>query len=355
MSDPALGVDVIRATYVLEPVAAADELAELVSIGVPWGPAAARAVVVAEEPIVDARGRVTLGFPLEFWGDDVTLLLSTVIAGEMADRADVTACRLVGLDLPAGLFSGPAFAAPDRFLVGATLAPAAGASPRDLGTVAADLVRGGVDVIVDPVALADPPWCPLEDRVAAVAGCTPDDVPYFANLTGNAGTLMHRAATAIDMGAGGLVVEPGIQGLDAVRLLREADLGVPLLAHRVGFAPWLRSERFGVAPDALAGLLRLIGADCVMCGAVGGSRAGRPEEVMAQVLACRVPIEGGSVPASVAVLDGIAEPAAVAAEVERLAGTGLMVLLDHQAYRYPGGVEAAIRGTVEALDLFEQA
>jgi len=343
----------IRATYLLDPPGAAPALAELASIGVPWGPGAARAQVLDVAAGEGAGARVTLGFPVEFWGDDLTLLLSTIVAGEIPDQREVTMCRLVGLDLPDGLLPGPAFAAPDDILLGALLAPAAGVTPKDLGSVAADLTRGGVDVIVDPVPLADPPWCPIEERVAEVTARVPGEVPYFVNITGNSGTVMHRAAVAIDMGAGGLVVHPATQGLDIVRLLREADLGVPVLAHRVGFSAAFRSERFGVEPAVLAGLLRLAGADCVMCGAVGGARSGSPEEVAAQVAACREPLGGVDVPAAVAVLDGGLEPSTAVGQVQRLDGKGLMVLLDSAAYQHPGGIEAAVRETNEGLAVFE--
>jgi ribulose 1,5-bisphosphate carboxylase large subunit-like protein len=152
------------------------------------------------------------------------------------------------------------------------------------------------------------------------------------------------------MGAGGLVVNAGVQGLDTVRLLREADLGVPLLAHRAGFASWLRSERFGVAPAVLARLLRLAGADVVMCGAIGGTRAGTPDDVIGQVAACREPLGHGSIPAAVALLDGGLDPGGAVAQIQRLDGTGLLVLLDASAYLSPGGIEAAVRGTVESLE-----
>ena len=342
----------IRATYLLDPADRAPALAELASVGVPWGSPAARAQVLAVEPGRRTGGRVTIGFPVELWGDDLTLLLSTVVAGELLDRADLTACRLVALELPDGLLPGPAFAAPDGVLVGAVLAPAAGASPRDLASVAADLARGGVDVIVDPVPLADPPWCSIEDRVAEVTSSIPNEVSYFVNITGNSGQVMHRATVAVDMGAGGLVIHAGTQGLDAVRLLREADLGVPVFAHRVGFTAWTRNPAFGVTPAVLAQLLRLAGADCVMCGAFGGSRADSPDDVQAQVDACREPL-GGNVPASVAVLDGGLDPGTAAGQLQRLDGGGFLVLLDAAAYQHPGGIEAAVRGTVESLRVFE--
>jgi ribulose 1,5-bisphosphate carboxylase large subunit-like protein len=69
------------------------------------------------------------------------------------------------------------------------------------------------------------------------------------------------------------------------------------------------------------------------------------EEVRAQIAACHM-----ERPRSVAVLGGGVGPANAAEQV-RLAGTasGVMVLLGSAAYAHPGGVEAGVRATVEAV------
>jgi hypothetical protein len=56
------------------------------------------------------------------------------------------------------------------------------------------------------------------------------------------------------------------------------------------------------------------------------------------------------VPHSIAVLGGGVGPANSAEQVDR-AGVrdGVMVLLGSEAYRHPGGVEEAVRATVEAV------
>ena len=67
------------------------------------------------------------------------------------------------------------------------------------------------------------------------------------------------------------------QGLDSLRALREADLGVPIFAHRVGAAMWARGPSFGVAPQVIAELTRLCGADFVQVGSFTGSVYDEPE------------------------------------------------------------------------------
>ena len=51
----------------------------------------------------------------------MSLTPATSLAGEWADSAAFARCRLVELELPAGLLPGPAFAAPDEVLVSGTV------------------------------------------------------------------------------------------------------------------------------------------------------------------------------------------------------------------------------------------
>src|SRR5213080_291672 len=129
---------VIRAIYELDPPEAAETLALIESVGRADGPEHVRGKVVARE-----AGRAVLEFPEKNWGGDVTLLVSSLLAGEWADSAAFTRCRLVELELPAGLLPGPAFAAPDEVLVGAIVKPSLGLSSGEFASIAAALAAGG--------------------------------------------------------------------------------------------------------------------------------------------------------------------------------------------------------------------
>src|ERR671924_560689 len=122
---------VIRVTYEIEPTEAAETLALIESVGRADGPEHVRGRVVA----VDGS-RATLEFPEENSGGDVTLLVSSLIAGEWADSAAFRRCRLVEAEWPQGLLPGPAFEAPDGILVGAIVKPSLGLSPVEFAEVA---------------------------------------------------------------------------------------------------------------------------------------------------------------------------------------------------------------------------
>jgi 3-oxoisoapionate-4-phosphate transcarboxylase/hydrolase len=336
---------VLRATYELAPPEAAETLALIESVGRADGPEHVRARVVECE-----HGRAVLDFPETNWGRDVTLLVSSLVAGEWADASVFTRCRLVDVAWPHGLLPGPAFEAPARVLVGAIVKPSLGLTPAEVAATAAQLAAGGADLVKDDELLGNPEWCSLEDRVREVATVLPQDVKYAANVTGPAESLLERAARAVELGAGALMLNAFAQGLDSLRALRDAELGVPLFAHRVGAALWARNEGFGVAPAVLAELTRLCGADYVQVGSFTGSVYDRPDEVRAQIDACRHTTDG--VNRAVAVIGGGVGPENAAAQLEAV-GTalGTMLLLGSAAYTN-GSPEASVRAVRAVADRY---
>lgn len=285
-----------------------------------------------------------LEFPVENWGGDVTLLVSSLFAGEWADAAGFARCRLVDVEMPAGLLPGPAFDAPGGVLVGAIVKPSLGLDPAEVAATAALLAAGGADLIKDDELLGNQGWCPLEERVRAVAAALPDGVLYAANVSGPVESLLGRAARAVELGATALMVNAFAQGLDSVRALRAAELGVPVFAHRVGAALWARNSRLGVAPAVIAKLTRLCGADYVQVGSFTGSVYDSPDDVRAQIAACHA-----SAPRSVAVIGGAVGPDNAAEQLAAAgARSGLMLLLGSAAYA-AGSPEDAVRATVEAV------
>ena len=333
---------VIRAEYALAPGGRADALAMEASLGMPEGPGFVRGRVVAE-----GGGLAVLEFPAANWGPNLPMLLSSLVAGEGGEGRSFDRVRLVGLDLPPGLLPGPAYAAPGDIGVGAIVKPSLGLLPAEVAEVAVALAAGGARLVKDDELLGDPDWCPLDRRVEAVAAALPRSVVYCANVTGPVDGLVARARRVVDLGATGVMVNAFAAGLDAVRALRDAGLGVPIFAHRVGSGPWARNDRFGVTGAVLARLTRLAGADYVQVGAFGGKLFDSDDEVRAQLDAVRGPLDGAVAP--VAVIGGGIGPGNARAQAEAAGGTGLLMLLGSAAYHHPGGVEAGVAATCAAL------
>jgi ribulose 1,5-bisphosphate carboxylase large subunit-like protein len=292
-------------------------------------------------------GLVVLDLPEDNWGADVSLLLSSLVAGEVTEVRRLSRCRLVDLDVPAGLLPGPAIGASSAVTVGVIVKPPLGLSPPEVADVVRAAVAGGAGFVKDDETLGDPPWCPLADRVRAVAKALEPGVAYCPNVTGPPPSLVDRARMAVDLGATGVLLNPFGQGLGGLVELRQADLGVPIFAHRAGSGPWARNPSFGPTGAVLARLLRRCGADYVVAGGFGGTLFEDDDEVRANLAAIRGPLPG--VRPAVAALGGGLGPDDVARQVSLAGGGGLLVLLGSRAYAYRGGLEAAVRRAVAVL------
>lgn len=339
-------MSVLRATYELEPEGTADAFAVEESTGMEGGPDFVRARVVQE-----GGGRAVVEFPAANWGDNVALLVSSLVAGEATEDRAFTRCRLVELELPEGLLPGPAVGGRPGVVVGVIVKPSLGLSPGAVAGVVAAATGAGARFVKDDELLGDPEWCPLEERVKAVADVLPDGATYCANVTGPAETLVERAGRVVESGATGLMVNAVAQGLGGLLALRRAGLGVPILVHRAGSGPWTRNGPFGVSGAVLTRIFRWCGADVVIAGAFGGKLFETDEQVLANLAAGHEPLAGGVRPCLVALGGGIGGDNAVA-QVDAAGGPGaggLVLLLGSRAYGRPGGIAGGVAEVVEAL------
>jgi ribulose-bisphosphate carboxylase large chain len=349
---------VIRVTFELEPPGSAEALAVEMSLGLPDGPSSVRGRVVADD-VVD--GRCVIELPASNWGRNVPMLVSALVAGEGVETRAFTRCRLVGLELPDGLLPGPALGAgallPGTGVggvgvgVGVILKPSLGLTPAECASIASTVTRAGAVLVKDDELLGDPAWCPLEERVRAVAAAVHPSAVYCPNVTGPTAGLVERAQRVVELGATGVMVNAFAQGLDSVLALRDAQLGVPVFAHRVGSGPMARGDRFGVSGAVLVSLTRWCGADFVQVGAYGGKLFDSDGDVDAQLAAARSPSLAGHPLPSVAVLGGGIGPANAASQAARAGGSGVLLLLGSAAYLDPRGLGDAVRATVESLSI----
>ncbi len=335
----------IRATYEIEPPGAAETVAVRESIGMEGGPSWVRGRVVAE-----GDGRAVVEFPEANWGTNVALLMSALVAGEGGETGAITRCRLIDLELPDRFLPGPTFgpsAQAEPVGIGVIVKPSLGLTPLEVGEVARAAVAGGAVFIKDDEILGDPEWCRLDERVRVVAKALEPGVVYCPNITGPSPTLLDRARRVVDLGATGVMVNAFAQGLDSVLALRQAEIGVPILAHRAGSGALTRNGRFGARGAVLARLCRLCGADYWIVGAFGGSLFEPDDEVRANVEALRGPC--GSAGAAIAAFGGGLGAGNVAAQASRVRGPGLLMLVGSQAYGHPGGIEGGVRAAVETV------
>ncbi len=160
-----------------------------------------------------------------------------------------------------------------------------GRTSRELADLAKTFVRAGVDVIKDDHGLVDQSPAPFLDRVTAVGTAvaaanadTGGRTAYFPNVTGPVDRLEERLDHVVAVGCPGVLVCPGLMGLDVMRTIASGPRPLAIMAHPTHsqVAP---GRREGIAPAVLYGTLyRVAGADIAVYVNAGGRFAWPVEE-----------------------------------------------------------------------------
>ena len=243
------------------------------------------------EPAAGGGWLANIAYPLDATTTELAQLLN-VAYGNVSLMNGV---RLVGLNLSAAVLRslpGPRFGirgiramagARGRPLVSAAIKPI-GLSSRELARQAAAFARAGVDVVKDDHGLADQRSAPFEERTAVIARAVADAnaatggrTSYFPNVTGPLDRLEERLDRVAGLGVSGVVLCPGLMGLDALRWVAAGPRQLAVMAHP-SHAQTAPGRTEGIAPDVLLGTLyRVAGADIVVYVNTGG-RFSWPEE-----------------------------------------------------------------------------
>jgi ribulose-bisphosphate carboxylase large chain len=252
--------------------------------------------VEAFEPDGTDAWRCTIAYPVEDTGWEFPQLLN-VVWGNVSLLPGV---RLVGLEPSPSLyarFPGPRFGraglrerlgVQGRPLLCTALKPM-GMGAQELAGLAYDFAHGGIDLIKDDHGLANQPFAPWRDRVARCAAAVQDAnahtgrrAVYLPNVSAPADELLERAHTARALGAGGILLSPGLTGFDAMRALAaDPALDLPIMAHPAFLGSYALGEDHGIAFDVLFGtLMRLAGADAVIFPNYGGRFSLGPEDCL---------------------------------------------------------------------------
>jgi len=342
-----------------------------------------RTKVVAVEPLAESstpafpqppalhserysRARVTVSIPYEMVGSDLTTVLASVV-GNITELREVSALRLVHLDLPRALLDRSALprygvsgtravtGVQDRPLIGGVIKPAVGLAPDDFAERVHILADAGVDLIKDDELIANPAYCPFEQRVAAVMRALNDyaersgrRVLYAFNLTADLDTMLRRAEFVT--AAGGLcgqvnLNQVGLVGVAALR--RHSEL--ILHGHTAGWGLYSRQPFFGMDFQPYQLVWRLVGVDHLVV-AGPDSKFWLPNDLsLAAINACLTPLRdpadrimpavgsrqwGGQAPLIAAALS---KP-----DLIHLAGAGI--------FAHPGGAAAGVAAIRQAWD-----
>ena len=154
-----------------------------------------------------------------------------------------------------------------------------GLSVGDLAGLAYQIALGGVDIIKEDHGLTDQPFARFSDRVDRCAEAirrannqTGYRCLYVPNITAPTDRLFERAYEAKHLGAGGVMIAPGLAGWDAIRRLTAADdFALPIFSHPAWLGTLVQSSEHGLTHQVAFGQLpRLAGADATIFVNYGG-------------------------------------------------------------------------------------
>ena len=198
--------------------------------------------------------------------------------------------RIVELKLPdsfLALFHGPRFGieglrnlldAPTRPLISTALKPM-GSDAKTLAEMARTLALAGFDLIKDDHSLANQPWATWKDRVTLISRAvneanekTGGKSVYAPSLNLQFDQIVDAAHTAKELGAGALLILPGITGFDSLRKIAADDsIALPIQGHPSMLGSLITSQSEGISHGIVLGtLMRLAGADISIFPNVGG-------------------------------------------------------------------------------------
>jgi ribulose-bisphosphate carboxylase large chain len=246
------------------------------------------------QQIEEDRYQTLISYAVEVSGFELPQLLN-VIYGNITF---VHGIRVESLELATSLmaaFQGPRYGLegirdlvdePTRPLVSTALKPM-GLSVVQLAEMAYQCALGGIDIIKDDHGLSDQSFCPYRERiprcVEAVNKANQETgfrSLYFPAVNGKMEEFWEKAHFAKEQGADGLMLMPGLCGIDTARMLAEDEsLGLPVLYHPGFLGTYRMTSAFGISPFVLHGqLARLIGADISIFPHHGGRFSPPAEE-----------------------------------------------------------------------------
>ncbi len=237
-------------------------------------------------PDGDAAFVAVISFAVEITGFELRQLLN-VLFGNISLKPGI---RIQQIAFPSEFlksFRGPRFGVDGlRTLVGESTRPLLCTALKPMGLSAKQLARqayqfalGGIDIIKDDHSLANQPFAPFSERVAlcgeAVQKANRESgfkCLYFPSVSASPDELIPAATYARDSGAGGLLIAPGIIGLDAMRMLADNDeLNLPIMSHPAFQGSLVTHSESGIAHGVIFGqLARLAGADASIFPNFGG-------------------------------------------------------------------------------------
>jgi ribulose-bisphosphate carboxylase large chain len=304
------------------------------------------------------EGVVSIAFPTintDWEGDGVSHLLCQLMGGQ-TDINKILKCRLINVEFPQSVlhyFKGPKYGMSgvrkfcnsfDKPLLGGIVKPKTGISKEVLLEMVKEMVEGsGINFIKEDEILANPSFCPIEERVPYIMEYLKDkNVIYCVCINGDASTILQRAKRVSELGGNGIHVNFWC-GLGTYKSLRELDL--PLFIHfQTSGSKILTdvSHRFSISFEVICYLATISGVDFAHIGMIGGYGNSEEDEVKNIMLMMN---KNNCVPTlSCGMHPGLVQ------HIVKKVGNNYLANCGGALHGHPGGTKSGIRAMRSAID-----
>jgi ribulose-bisphosphate carboxylase large chain len=312
----------------------------------------------------------TIAFPVEDFSLDIGGVpqILSIIAGNLFGLEALHTVRLEDVTFPRSIlkeFKGPKYGIdgmrsilkrPTKPLVGTIVKPKIGLSPKETADYVYEAGMGGLTNGKDDETLSNQKFCPLEDRVVAIAEAldrvkseTGHVMIHAINVSTNGHQILEVAERAQELGATELMVDVLTCGFGAIQVLAEdPSIKLPIHVHRTMHGAMTRNLDHGINMKVFATLSRMVGGDALHVGTFGvGKMKGAAHEDLANRDMCLtkelpykrvMPVASGGV-----------HPGMIKKFVE-IAGTELQIQAGGGVSGHPGGVRGGAKAMVQAVD-----
>lgn len=251
--------------------------------------------------------QVEIAYPEDNVGVNLPTL-AAVVAGNLFDLGEVTALRLISVELrpeyraryplPVMGVAGTRRVTdvPDRPLFGTIIKPNIGMKPDEIAQLVKTLCEAGVDFIKDDEIVANPSCAPVSERVDAVMRVvhnhrerTGKEVMVAFNITDELDAMRRHADHVLAQGGSCAMASLNWCGLSAMQALRR-HTPLCIHGHRNGAGAFGRHPDHGIAFSAWQTLYRLAGVDHLHVHGMGGKFADATDEVADAARQCLTPL-----------------------------------------------------------------
>ena len=311
------------------------------------------------------RAQVEIAFPVANVGPNLSSLLATV-AGNLFELGEVTGLRLLDLELPpayAAGFAGPGFGIEgtrrlagvfERPLIGTIVKPSIGLTPAQTAELVDSLCAANIDFIKDDELIADPPYAPFEQRLAAVMPVLQRHadrlgrMPMYAiNISGSIDEMLRRHDAVLAAGGTCVMVSVNWVGFAGVEHLRR-HAQLPIHGHRNGWGAFTRHPALGFSFEAYQKLWRLAGVDHLHVNGIRSKFWEPDDSVIRSARACLAPFAG--VPALMPAFSSGQWAGQAPDLYTQLRSTDLMHLAGGGIIGHPDGIAAGVASMREGWE-----